>query len=175
MNRNTATPVTSDSFEGHYAGVVTRLAAFVVDVFMIGLFFGLGGAVFEYVFSRLTGEPIDISDAPVVSAVALVIWAFVYVTYPLTVAGHTLGMALLGLRVTRRDGRDLGGRGAVVRTLAFPLSFLLVGLGFVLILVRRDRRALHDLIGRTAVVYAWDARAAHLRFLAKRPFPRAEP
>ena len=56
---------------------------------------------------------------------------------------------------------------AIVRVLAFPLSFLLFGLGFVLILLRRDRRALHDLIASTAVVYAWDARAARLRFLLK--------
>ena len=163
------------SFEGRYAGVVTRLAAFVIDVFVIGLLFGVGGAAAEYVISRLTGDPVDISDAPIFASVALVLWAFVYVTYPLAVAGHTLGMALLGLRVTCRDGRDVGGRGAVIRTLAFPLSFLLVGFGFVLILLRRDRRALHDLVGRTAVVYAWDARAAHLRFLAKRPPTRAQP
>ena len=54
-----------------------------------------------------------------------------------------------------------------VRVLALPLSFLLFGLGFLLILLRRDRRALHDLIASTAVVYAWDARAARLRFLLK--------
>jgi uncharacterized RDD family membrane protein YckC len=54
-----------------------------------------------------------------------------------------------------------------VRTLAFPLSFLLLGLGFAGILLGRDRRALHDSIAGTAVVYAWDARAARLRFLAR--------
>ncbi len=56
----------------------------------------------------------------------------------------------------------------MIRVLALPLSFLLFGLGFLLILLRRDRRALHDLIARTAIVYAWDARAARLRFLLKR-------
>jgi AcrR family transcriptional regulator len=48
----------------------------------------------------------------------------------------------------------------------FPLSFLLFGLGFLGILVQREHRALHDLIAGSAVVYAWDARAARLRFLA---------
>ena len=37
-----------------------------------------------------------------------------------------------------------------------------------MILVNRQRRALHDLIAGTAVVYSWNARAARLRFLAKR-------
>ena len=52
-----------------------------------------------------------------------------------------------------------------MRVLAFPLSFLLLGLGFVLILLRRDRRALHDLIGRSRVVYAWDVGASRSRFI----------
>jgi hypothetical protein len=49
----------------------------------------------------------------------------------------------------------------------FPVSFLLCGLGFLGIIVQRERRALHDLIAGTAVIYAWDARAARLRFLAR--------
>ena len=49
----------------------------------------------------------------------------------------------------------------------FPLSFLLMGAGFLGILVQREHRALHDLIAGTAVIYAWDARAARLRFLAR--------
>jgi uncharacterized RDD family membrane protein YckC len=56
----------------------------------------------------------------------------------------------------------------VIRVLVLPLSFLLFCFGFILIVLRRDRRALHDLIADTAVVYAWDARAARLRFLLKR-------
>jgi len=57
--------------------------------------------------------------------------------------------------------------GGVVRALVFPLSFLLLGLGFLGILVQREHRALHDLIAGSAVIYAWDARAARLRFLAR--------
>ncbi len=54
-----------------------------------------------------------------------------------------------------------------MRALVFPLSFLLLGAGFLGILVQREHRALHDLIAGTAVIYAWDARAARLRFLAR--------
>jgi hypothetical protein len=49
----------------------------------------------------------------------------------------------------------------------FPLSFLFCGLGFLGVLAQREHRALHDLIAGTAVIYAWDARAARLRFLAR--------
>ena len=55
----------------------------------------------------------------------------------------------------------------LVRTLAFPLSFLLLGLGFVGILFGRDRRALHDSIAGNTVIYTWDVRAARLRSLAR--------
>jgi len=65
------------------------------------------------------------------------------------------------------DGAEAGPRRGTVRTLAFPLSFLLCGLGFTGIFLQRDRRALQDLIAGTAVVYAWDARAARLRFLGR--------
>jgi uncharacterized RDD family membrane protein YckC len=55
----------------------------------------------------------------------------------------------------------------VVRALAFPLSIILFGLGFAGILLQREHRALHDLIAGTAVVYAWDARRARLRSVAR--------
>jgi uncharacterized RDD family membrane protein YckC len=69
--------------------------------------------------------------------------------------------------VVRSDGSDVDGRHAALRVAAMPLSFLLFGLGLLLILVHPAQRALHDLIADTAVVYAWDARAARLRFLAR--------
>ena len=82
-------------------------------------------------------------------------------------SGKTFGMAVFGVRVVQPDGTDASWRQAIVRTLALPLSFLLLGLGFLGILVGDRRRALHDVIAGTAVVYSWDARAARLRFLSR--------
>ena len=126
----------------------------MIDVFVIGLVFGLGGAATEYVISRLTGDPVDLSDVPD------------HLRRRVRSSGHSsTSRTRSPAPVTRsewpcwvcgsRAATAIGGRGAVTRTLALPLSFLLLGLGFVLILARRDRRALHDLVGRTAVVYAW--------------------
>ncbi len=77
-------------------------------------------------------------------------------------------MALFGVRVVRDDGSNVGGRRAVVRALALPLSFLPLALGFVGILLGGQRRALHDVIAGTAVTYSWDARAARRRFRCRR-------
>ena len=71
-------------------------------------------------------------------------------------------------RAGRRPRRDpRGTRCGLLRTIAFPLSFLLLGLGSIGVLFGRDRRTLHDLIAGTAVVYASDAREARLRSLAR--------
>ena len=77
-------------------------------------------------------------------------------------------MAIVGLEVVTKDGRRRRlPAGPLLRTLVLPLSLILLGIGILMILVNRNRRALHDLIAGTAVVYAWNARAARLRFLAK--------
>jgi len=167
----TAPPVAPErdvGLQGTYAGFVTRFAGFLIDIVTIAVLFTLGAHVIDYLVSALRGPSFSLAtDAPRLSGLVLVIWAFVYCAYPLAVSGRTLGMAVVGLRATRRDGTELGGWHAVIRVLAFPLSFLLFGFGFLLILLKRDRRALHDLIADSAVVYSWNARAARLRFLGK--------
>ena len=156
------------SLQGQYAGIVTRLAALGIDVLVATTLFTLGGNVVEYLFSSLLGEDFSFSDAPVVSVVALAAWLLVYFAYPIAVAGRTLGMAIVGLEVVTKDGRDVDARHAILRTICLPLSLILLGIGLLMVLVNRQRRALHDLIAGTAVVYSWNARAARLRFLAKR-------
>jgi uncharacterized RDD family membrane protein YckC len=162
------TPDRDISLQGHYAGVVTRLAAFGIDVLVATTLFTLGGSVVEYLVSSLLGKDVSLSDAPVVSIVALTVWLLVYFAYPVAVGGRTLGMAVVGLEVVSKDGGDVDAKHAVLRTLCLPVSLILLAIGVLMVLVRRDRRALHDLIAGTAVVYSWDARAARLRFLAGR-------
>jgi uncharacterized RDD family membrane protein YckC len=153
--------------QGHYAGIATRSAAFVIDLVAIIITYDVLASAIEFVVSRLRGQAWQISDLPVVFGLFLGLWALLYCSYPVAAGGRTLGMAIAGLRVVRSDGRRVGWRGALLRVLALPLSFLTLGIGFLLILIRPDRRALQDLIGGTAVVYAWDARTARLRFLAR--------
>jgi uncharacterized RDD family membrane protein YckC len=156
------------SLQGQYAGVVTRFAAFGIDVLVASTLFALGGRVVEFVLSSVLGEVVSLSEAPVASIVALAAWLVVYFAYPIAVSGRTLGMAVVTM-----DGRDVSSGSAVLRTLVLPLSLIFLGIGILMVLVNRQRRALHDLIAGTAVVYSWNARAARLRFLAKHgPTPR---
>jgi uncharacterized RDD family membrane protein YckC len=153
--------------QGHYAGICSRFVAFLFDLIVIVFAYDVFVRGVEYVVTTLSGKVFHISDLPVASWAVLIAWAIFYCAYPVAAGGRTFGMAIAGLRVVRADGRPVGGREALVRVLALPLSFVTLGVGFLLILVRSDRCALQDLVGRTAVVYGWDARAARLRFLAR--------
>jgi uncharacterized RDD family membrane protein YckC len=156
------------SLQGHYAGIVTRTAAFGIDVVVAMTLFTLGGAVLEYVSSSLVGRQVSLSNAPIISVIVLTLWLLIYFAYPIAVGGRTLGMAFVGLEVVTKEGRPVTGKGALLRTLFLPVGVVFLGIGIAMILLNRDRRALHDLVAGTAVVYSWNARAARLRFLAKR-------
>jgi len=159
--------------QGHYAGAVTRAVAFGADVGAVWGLYALGVYGLSLAAQLLFRTTINISRHQVAAAIGVVVWGFIYFAYQWALGGRTLGMALLGLQVVGSDGSPVTGRQAVVRTLALPLSFLILPLALLLILVQHERRALHDLIGHTAVVYGWDARAAHLRWLAQEePLPK---
>lgn len=159
------------SQQGHYAGAVTRCVAFVIDQAIASAVYTATVAAVQFVIDLVTSSTFQADDYPVVLAVTYFGWLFVYYAYSWATSGKTLGMAIVGLRVVRSDGAPVSARGAALRTLALPLSFLLFGLGFLGILIGRHRRALHDRIADTAVVYGWDARGAQLRFLASEQIP----
>jgi uncharacterized RDD family membrane protein YckC len=153
---------------GHYAGFVSRFSAFVFDCVVSYGIFLIALSALSFTASVLTGSSIHWSRGDVWVVLAFFAWEFVYYAYFWTSSGKTPGMFLLGVQVVGDDGSSVGSKRGLVRTLAFPLSFILLGLGFLGILLGRDRRALHDVIAGTAVVYCWDAREARLRSLARR-------
>lgn len=164
------------SLVGHYAGPVTRLTAFAIDSAVSGTALAVMISAMSAVIELVARRDIDAANAPpAVGSVVLLVWLFLYYYVSWSATGKTVGMAMLGLRVVRRDGSPLDHRHALLRTLAFPFSFLFVGLGFVGIVVSREHRALHDFVGDTTVVYDWDARAAKLKMLAAEPDRRSTP
>lgn len=157
--------------QGNYAGAVSRAIAFGVDVGLIWGLYALGVYALSLATQLLFGKSINLSKHQLAGLIVVLVWGFIYFAYQWTLGGRTLGMALFGLQAVGADGSPITGRQAVVRTLALPLSFLILPLALLMILVQRERRPLHDLIGHTAVVYAWDARAARLRWLAQKDQP----
>ena len=152
--------------QGRFAGSVSRFLAFLADQFVIGVFFAIGALLVQSAIRVVFQTSFDIEDSGAVMVIAFVLWAFLYTAGSLAATGRTIGKAILGLMAVRSDGSKLDARHAALRTLMFPLSFVLFGIGFLIGLVRRDRRELHDLIADTAIVYAWDADTARLRLEA---------
>src|ERR1022692_1570187 len=155
------------SAQGNYAGSVSRFLAFVIDAAVSAGLFALGLAATSFGVQVVTGHSVHWKRSHLVVVIIFVAWEFFYFGYSWAASGKTFGMAVLGIRVVRADGAIVDPWRGAVRAIVFPLSFLFFGLGFLGILVQREHRALHDLIAGTAVIYAWDARAARLRFLAR--------
>ena len=160
-------PAEAENLRGQPAGFASRFIAFIFDCVVTIVVFELALGGISFAASVLTGSSIHWSRGDTWVVVAFFAWEFLYYAYYWTASGKTLGMVLLGVQVVGQDGSSVGTRRGLIRTLAFPLSFIILGLGFVSILLRRDRRALHDLIADTEVVYSWDAREARLRSLAR--------
>jgi uncharacterized RDD family membrane protein YckC len=148
---------------GHYTGPVTRAVAAGLDAAFVLSSFTVGVAGLNFLLQFIVGaSSIDVEHRGPLAIGALALWAWTYSFATHAVAGRTLAKGLVGIRVVAADGRPLTVRQAFVRTLAFPLSALLLGAGFLLALVQREHRALHDLIGGTAEVYDWGERPAEL-------------
>ena len=154
--------------QGHYAGAISRLLAIIADVFIAWWTLLLILAGTNAAISLVSGHSIKWSNYQIVGLVIVVIWYPVYFAYQWSLSGKTLGMALFGLRVVTAEGATISARQALVRTLCLPISIVVFGLGLFGIVLRTDHRAWHDRMAKTCVVYDWDARAARLRWLARR-------
>lgn len=153
---------------GHYGGPVSRAAAYVLDVAISSTVFGVTVAATVALTNLVLGTNISSDSLPAwVWAGAYMAWLAMYYGYCWAAAAKSPGMALVGVRIVRRDGAELSPARGVARMFAFPLSFMTFGIGFIGIVIGREHRALHDVIADTTIVYDWDARAARLRFLVR--------
>jgi len=157
--------------QGHYAGGVSRLAAFAADVGASWGVYTLSAVLIADAIKLVTGQTYNLSKHPLVAGLTWLIWEFIYFAYQWAVSGKTLGMAIFGLQVVTKEGAPIGGRAAALRTIGLGITLLTLGIGFLGIVYQRERRALNDFVAGTAVVYDWDARAARLRWMARTEGP----
>lgn len=154
---------------GHYAGPVTRLAAYFVDMAIsLGVFVLVVG-VSLFLLNLLLQTDLTQNSGPAwFWTTLLLLWEWLYFGGSWAASGKTAGMALLGLRVVARSGAPLDPWRGIMRAPYLLASFFTFGLGFVGIVIGREHRALQDVLAGSVVVYDWDARTARLRFLARR-------
>ncbi|GMQ85235.1 MAG: hypothetical protein BMS9Abin07_0801 [Acidimicrobiia bacterium] len=148
---------------GHYAGPISRLLAFLIDLFVMWVGFIFAALGVAFVLELFFRVEVDASfQRSVVRVVLLGLWAVAYAWTSLALAGRTPGMGIIGLSVVTRQGKPISGRQAFVRTIVFPFSFLFFGVGFLGMFISPERRALHDAAAGDVVVYDWGDRPAEM-------------
>jgi uncharacterized RDD family membrane protein YckC len=75
--------------------------------------------------------------------------------------GATPGKRYLGMRIVDAETfGEIDTKQAVVRSIGYLASTLILLMGFVMVAFRSDKRALHDLMAGTAVIYTETAEGA---------------
>ena len=115
---STQTDAPPASLAGHYAGVASRTAAYVIDAALSVAIFTAAVGIFQYLVKLVFGY--DWNDSSLLWGLGLGLWLFFYYWYCWGKAGKTPGAALLGIQVVRHDAGHLGFGRAFVRTVVFP-------------------------------------------------------
>ncbi len=139
------------------AGFWLRSPAFLVDAVLVVLL-ATGGAMLVDLAVQIGGM---ISSAPeaglewlntTATSLLVILIALCYFTLFVGLHGQTPGKMLLGLKIIRTSGEEVGYRRALVRWIGQCLSLLTLGLGFLMVAFSREKQALHDKIAGTYVV-----------------------
>jgi uncharacterized RDD family membrane protein YckC len=133
-----------------------RLLSAVVDLIILA---GIDGVILHLTLKLCGLTYADIGVLPIAPFGAFLLLLNGGYLAAFTVAGgQTIGKMLGRIRVVPSDGHTWSHRvpvgQAVVRTVAWFISALPLGLGFLPALVGADRRALHDRLAHTRVVKA---------------------
>ena len=145
---------------GQYAGPLGRLLAFGLDAALMFALFALGVAGIDLLLGVFFDTTLAGRGDTLWSVVAVVAWAFLYVTTTTVLTGRTPGKGIVELRVVTAAGLTVTPGRVLLRTAMIPVAVIPLGLGLVPIVVSRTRRGLQDLVAGTAVVYDWGDRPA---------------
>jgi uncharacterized RDD family membrane protein YckC len=148
---------------GATAGFASRVAAMFIDIVVISITFYAGLVLCTLTVQVLSFDRLDVTAVPEPAASAILAgWSVLYFWAGWWLFGKTVGKAILGLRVVRRDGGAVGWSRSLIRFGGYLLSLVAFGLGFAWILIDRKRRDWADMLAGTRVVYDWHAHGAPL-------------
>ena len=167
--------MTEKDLQGQYAGFISRAVGVSIDFTIVYLVIVV---LAWFSAGALSMVGIDVSNCPSsdvsapftflkMSVCYIAHWALValvgfgpaiYFILFWTLGGQTIGDYLVGVKIVRTDGGDIGFIRALIRWLGFLLCVLTLGVGFLWVIIDDRREGWHDKLARTCVVYAWQAR-----------------
>jgi uncharacterized RDD family membrane protein YckC len=142
---------TAAELRGRAAGFTSRSLALAVDCLIVA---GVSASL-AFLVSAINDVFVGTNSfVTFAGAGVVVVFQFSYWVLSWSLSGRTPAMAVLGLRVIRRDGRTLSIWRSVIRLVVLSTSIVLL-VGPVWLLVSRNRRGLHDLACGSSVIYDW--------------------
>jgi uncharacterized RDD family membrane protein YckC len=138
-----------------YAGIVSRMAALVVDAVLVHLIVLVPALFVALIASLFGGLPRNL----VVDALAFLGWFVIAAVYFIafwTALGQTPGERMTGFHVVDHRGQSPSLGRSVVRVIGLALAVIPLFAGFLPVFFDRRRRALQDYLAGTDVVAARD-------------------
>ena len=158
---------------GHYAGFISRLFAFLIDVSIISIVVVLTTWFIDISMDMFQFEPIinllifqvpavapfvEQISSPATAGIVIFIFTVLYYVLFWYFFGKTVGKALMGLRVAPLKGGRIPLWRAFVRYFSYYVSGACLLIGFLWIIIDDRRMGWHDKFARTCVIYTWDAK-----------------
>jgi uncharacterized RDD family membrane protein YckC len=145
-------PRQARAFQGRRAGVVSRLAAAIVDAAVVVGVLAVGYATMAGLSFMLDPRSFTLPRASLAFNMTAAFAVCVsYLALAWGLVGKSYGKVVMGLRVVGPRGRELGLPRAFLRAVGctvFPIGVLWCA-------VSPQNRSLQDVLLRTSVVYAW--------------------
>ena len=151
-----------DNLKGNYAGFVSRLIAFGIDIAIVAVTLIVLTWLINTVLILFGLDDLASMETLLkiwVSGAVALLFIVSYFIFFWTLASQTPGKTLMGLRIVTKGGHPLTFGRSIRRMLGYIVSIIALFIGFVWILVDNRRQGWHDKIAGTFVIYAWDARA----------------
>jgi len=145
-----------------YAGVLHRILAVIIDhiilgivAFIIAMPLGVSAMTFSAAGMNPMAMAANMMSWVVFGALILIIW-LLYFPYFESTTGQTLGKRVMGIKVTKEDGKKLSFGDALIRTVlrivdALPFAYII---GLIVIMVSQKKQRIGDMAVKTIVVKA---------------------
>lgn len=146
-----------------YAGFWKRFAAYTIDTFVLGIVFGILGAIMGVGLAVSASGARDAATAMsgmgltfVLFYIVEIVGMAVYFAW-MHSSSHqaTLGKMAVGIKVTDDDGEPITFWRGFGRFFAAILSSLILCIGYLMAGFTERKRALHDMVASTLVVDRW--------------------
>lgn len=158
------------TLQGQYAGFVSRLIAYTIDLLVVIATITIVGITVEMflrffrldqIINTLLASQNIVGDVlrflTLLGSIVSISFSYFVLIWTFT-AGQSVGKLLIGIRIVPLNGSRISLWRAIIRYFAFLLSALILFIGLLWVLVSDERQGWHDKIARTCVIYDWPAR-----------------